>query len=180
MTGLNLYLRLLRYVHPYWWAFGISIVGMVVVAGGDLLMAYLVIPIVQNFQTPDPVRTQWLPLVIVAVFVLRGVGSFVSEYGMAWTGHRVVFDLRRELIDRVLALPSTYYDTTSPGVVLSKLTFDAHQLASAASGTVVTAARSTIAITASVAYLLWINWRLTLLTTVILPIVAAVTRYFSR
>src|SRR3954462_10514195 len=116
---MSLYLRLLRYVHPYWWAFAISLAGMVVVAGGDLLMAWLVIPITQNFQNPDPGRAHWLPLVIVAVFVLRGLGSFVSEYGMAWTGHRVVFDLRRELIDRVLSLPSTYYDTTSPGVVLS-------------------------------------------------------------
>jgi ATP-binding cassette, subfamily B, bacterial MsbA len=180
MSGLHLYLRLLRYVRPYTWAFAISVVGMVVVAAGDLLMAYLVIPIVQNFQDPDPVRTQWLPLTIVVVFLLRGLGSFVSEYGMAWTGHRVVFDLRRQLIDKVLALPTPYYDATSPGVVLSKVTFDAHQLASAASGTVVTAIRSSITIAASVGYLLWINWRLTLLTMIVLPIVALVIRYFSR
>ncbi len=177
---MHLYLRLLRYVRPYWWAFGVSVGGMIVVAAGDLAMAYLVIPIIRNFETPDPLRTHLLPLVIVAVFLLRGIGSFVSEYGMAWTGHRVVFDLRRELVDKVLTLPTPYYDTTSPGVVLSKLTFDAHQLASAASGTVVTAARSSITIVASVGYLLWINWRLTLLTTIVLPIVAFVTRYFSR
>jgi subfamily B ATP-binding cassette protein MsbA len=133
MTAYHLYLRLLRYVRPYWWAFAIAVVGMVVVAAGDLLMAYLVIPLVNNFHNPDPQKTKLLPLAIVGVFLFRGIGSFVSEYGMSWTGHRVVYDLRRELIDKVLVLPTPYYDTTSPGVVLSKITFDAHQLASAAS-----------------------------------------------
>ena len=57
MTGVHLYLRLLQYVRPYWWAFGLAVLGMVVVAGGDLVMAMMVVPIVQNFQNPDPVRS---------------------------------------------------------------------------------------------------------------------------
>src|SRR6266545_2107032 len=180
MTGYHLYLRLLHYVRPYWWAFAIAVVGMVVVAAGDLMMAYLVIPLVNNFHNPDPLRTKLLPLAIVGVFLLRGIGSFVSEYGMAWTGHRVVYDLRRELVDKVLALPTPYYDTTSPGIVLSKITFDAHQLASAASGTVVTAIRSSLTIAASFGYLLWLSWEITLLSLVVVPIVAVIIRYFSR
>jgi subfamily B ATP-binding cassette protein MsbA len=180
MTGYHLYLRLLHYVRPYWWAFAIAVVGMVVVAAGDLMMAYLVIPLVNNFHDPDPVKTRLLPLAIVGVFLLRGIGSFVSEYGMAWTGHRVVFDLRRQLVDRVLVLPTPYYDSTSTGVVLSKITFDAHQLASAASGTVVTAIRSSLTIAATFVYLLWLSWEITLLSLVVVPIVAAIIRYFSR
>jgi subfamily B ATP-binding cassette protein MsbA len=116
------------------------------VAAGDLLMAWLVIPVVQNFQTPDPARTRWLPFAVIAIFALRGIGSYVSEYGMAYTGHRVVFDLRRELIDKLLALPTPFYDQTAAGVVQSKVTFDAHQLASAASGTITTAVRSSLTI----------------------------------
>ncbi len=180
MTGYHLYLRLLHYVRPYWWAFAIAVVGMVVVAAGDLMMAYLVIPLVNNFHNPDPLRTKLLPLAIVGVFLLRGIGSFVSEYGMAWTGHRVVYDLRRELIDKVLVLPTPYYDSSSPGIVLSKITFDAHQLASAASGTVVTAIRSSLTIAASFGYLLWLSWEITLLSLVVVPIVAVIIRYFSR
>ncbi|MBS0325311.1 MAG: lipid A export permease/ATP-binding protein MsbA [Proteobacteria bacterium] len=180
MTGLFLYRRLLQYVRPYWWAFGLAVIGMVVVAAGDLIMAMLVIPIVKNFQTPDPARTQWLPLAVVGVFVFRGIGSYVSEYGMAYTGLRVVFDLRRALIDKLLHLPTSYYDVTPAGVVQSRLTFDAHQLASAASGTITTAIRSSLTIAASLGWLLYINWRLTLMTFFVLPIVAVVIRYFSR
>jgi subfamily B ATP-binding cassette protein MsbA len=180
MTGLNLYRRLLHYVRPYWWAFGVAVLGMVIVAAGDLIMAMLVIPIVRNFQTPDPVRSQWLPLAVIGVFVFRGIGSFISEYGMAYTGLRVVFDLRRALIDKLLRLPTPYYDVTPSGVIQSKLTFDAHQLASAASGTITTALRSSMTIVASLVWLLYIYWRLTLMTFFVLPIVAVVIRYFSR
>ncbi|HEX7327490.1 MAG TPA: lipid A export permease/ATP-binding protein MsbA [Casimicrobiaceae bacterium] len=180
MTGLYLYRRLLQYVRPYWWAFGLAVIGMIVVAAGDLIMAMLVIPIVRNFQTPDPTRTQWLPLAVVGVFVFRGIGSYISEYGMAYTGLRVVFDLRRALIDKLLRLPTSYYDVTPAGVVQSRLTFDAHQLASAASGTITTAIRSSLTIAASLGWLLYINWRLTLMTFFVLPIVAVVIRYFSR
>ena len=61
MTGLHLYRRLLDYVRPYWWAFALAVLGMVIVAAGDLIMAMLVIPIVRNFQNPDPALTQWWP-----------------------------------------------------------------------------------------------------------------------
>src|SRR5690348_5981977 len=180
MTGLHLYRRLLDYVRPYWWAFALAVLGMVIVAAGDLIMAMLVIPIVRNFQNPDPTLTQWMPLAVIGVFVLRGLGSYVSEYGMAYTGHRVVFDLRRALVDQLLRLPTPYYDVTPAGVVQSKLTFDAHQLASAASGTITTGIRSSLTIATMLGWLLWVNWRLTVLTFFVLPAVAVVIRYFSR
>jgi len=180
MTGPTLYRRLLGYVRPYWWMFAVAVLGMVAVAAGDLLMAWLVIPVVQNFQTPDAERTRWLPLAVVAVFMLRGIGSYVSEYGMAYTGHRVVYDLRRRLIDKLLALPTPFYDQTAAGVVQSKVTFDAHQLASAASGTITTAVRSSLTIAASFGWLMYLNWRLTLLTFIVLPVVGVTIRYFSR
>lgn len=180
MTGTTFYLRLMRYVRPYMWAFGIAVLGMLIVAAGDLMLAYLVIPIVRNFQTPDPTKTQWLPIVLVVVFLLRGVGAYLSEYGMGWTGYRVVFDLRRDLVDKILRLPTVYYDTHAAGMVQSKISFDAHQLAAAASGTITNALRSSLTIIGSFGYLVWLNWQLTLLTLVVVPIVGVIIRYFSR
>ena len=179
-SSLILYRRLLRYVRPYWWAFALAIVGMIIVAAGDVLMAYMVMPIIQKLQNPDPAMTLQLPLAVVAVFLLRGMGSFMSEYGMAWTGHRVVFDLRKEMIDRLLSLPTSFYDAQSSGRLISKFTFDAYQLAAASSSAITTAIRSALTIIGSVGLLLWLNWQLTLVALVLLPMVAAVTRYFSR
>ncbi|HKW79406.1 MAG TPA: ABC transporter transmembrane domain-containing protein, partial [Casimicrobiaceae bacterium] len=178
--SLALYRRLLRYVRPYWWAFALAVVGMVIVAAGDTLMAYMVMPIVQKLQSPDPAMTVQLPLAVVAVFLLRGLGSFMSEYGMAWTGHRVVFDLRREMIDRLLSLPTAYYDSQSSGRLISKFTFDAYQLAAASSSAITTAVRSALTVAGTLGLLFWLNWRLTLVSIVVMPAVAAVVRYFSR
>ncbi len=180
MTGASLYSRLLRYVRPYRWAFGVAVLGMMIVAAGDLMLAWLVIPIVRNFEAPNPTSTQWLPFAIVGVFLLRGVGAYISEFGMGWTGYRVVFDLRRDLIDKLLKLPTPYYDKHAAGMIQSKISFDAHQLASAASGAITNAIRSTLTITVSFGYLMWLNWRLTLLTFIVVPIVGVVIRYFSR
>jgi subfamily B ATP-binding cassette protein MsbA len=179
-SGFALYRRLLRYVRPYWWAFGIALVGMVIVAAGDTVMAYMVMPIIQNFQRPDPAMTLKLPLAIVAVFLLRGMGSYASEYGMAWTGHRVVFDLRKQMIDRLLSLPTPYFDAQAPGRLISKFTFDAYQLASASSSAITTAIRSSLTVVGSFGLLLWLNWKLTLIAIVVLPTVAVLIRYFSR
>ena len=178
--GLLLYKRLLRYVRPYWWVFALAIVGMVVVAAGDTVMAVLVIPIVRTFQKPDPAMTLLLPVYIVTVFLLRGLGSFVSEYGMAWTGHRVVFDLRRQMIDRLLSLPTSYFDSQSSGRLISKFTFDAYQLAAATSSAITTSVRSALTIAGQLGFMFWLDWRWTLSLIVIVPIVAVVIRYFSR
>jgi len=179
-SGLSLYKRLLRYVRPYWWVFALAVVGMVVVAAGDTMMAILVIPIIRTFQTPDPAMTLKLPLYIIAVFLLRGLGSFISEYGMAWTGHRVVFDLRRQMIDRLLTLPTSYFAAQSSGRLISKFTFDAYQLAAATSSAITTSVRSALTIVGQLAFLFWLDWQWTLSLIVIVPMVAAVIRYFSR
>ena len=180
MTNLDLYRKLLRYARPYWWVFGLAVLGMVITAGGDLVLAYLVIPIVRSFDKPNPSAMQMLPLTVIGVFALRGLGAFMSEYGMGWTGYRVVYDLRCELVDKLLKLPTSYYDSQAIGVVQSKITFDAHQLAFAATGTLAAAIRSSLAIAAMFGYLLWLNWQLTLLTLIVIPAVAWITRSFSR
>jgi subfamily B ATP-binding cassette protein MsbA len=178
--SLPLYRRLLAYVRPYSWVFALAAAGMVTVAGGDIVMTYMVLPIVEKLQHPDPATTMQLPLALILVFILRGLGSFASEYGMAWTGHRVVFDLRRQMIECLLALPSPYYDAHSSGRLISKFTFDAYQLADAASSAITTAVRSTLTVAGSVGLLFWLNWKLTLIALIALPMVAIVTRYMSR
>ena len=122
---MKLYRRLLRYVRPYKGIFGFCIVGMLVVASTDVMMLQIVQPLLNNIGAVDAEKTKYLPFMIVGVFVLRGIGSYVSEYGLAWIGSRVVFDLRCEAADHLLRLPTSFYDASSAGYLLSKVTFDA-------------------------------------------------------
>ena len=179
-SPLKLYRRLLGYVRPYRAVFAGCVVGMVLVASTDLMMLQVVQPLLNNFGAINADETKWLPFMIVGVFLLRGVGSYVSDYGLAWIGSRVVFDLRCVAADKLLRLPTPYYDASSAGYLLSKVTYDAQQVATAASEAVTVAIRNTLTITFMLGYLFWMNWQLTLIAFASFPVVAFAIRKVNR
>jgi ATP-binding cassette, subfamily B, bacterial MsbA len=177
---VKLYRRLLGHVRPYRAIFAASIVGMLLVASTDVMMLRIVQPLLNNIGAISVDETAWLPFLIVGVFVLRGIGSYVSEYGLAWIGSRVVFDLRCKAADHLLRLPTPFYDASSAGFLLSKVTFDAQQVASAASEAVTVSIRNTLTITFMLAYLFWMNWQLTLIAFAAFPVVGFAIRKVNR
>jgi subfamily B ATP-binding cassette protein MsbA len=177
---LKPYRRLLRYVRPYRTVFGVSIVGMLLVASTDVMMLRIVQPLLNNLGSVDAENTRYLPLMVVGVFVLRGIGSYVSEYGLAWIGTRVVFDLRCEASDHLLRLPTPFYDASSAGFLLSKVTFDAQQVASTASEAITVSIRNSLTIAFMLAYLLYMNWSLTLIAFATIPLVGITIRKITK
>src|SRR5262249_364495 len=153
-----------------------AIAGMLLVASTDVMMLQIIQPLLNNMSALDAQTTRWLPLMLVGVFVLRGLGSYASEYGLAWIGSRVVFDLRCEASDHLLRLPSAFYDASSAGYLLSKITFDAQQVAATASEAITVSIRNTLTILFMLGYLLYINWQLTLIAFAAFPIVALAIR----
>jgi subfamily B ATP-binding cassette protein MsbA len=177
---LNLHRRIFRYVRPYRTVFAVAVLGMVLVASTDVMMLRIVQPLLNNIGTVDKELSGWLPYAIVGVFVLRGIGSYISEYGLAWIGSRVVFDLRCEACDHLLRLPTPFYDASSAGFLLSKLTFDAQQIAQTASEAITVSIRNSLTIAFMLAYLLYINWQLTLIAFAAFPAVAYALRKLRR
>jgi subfamily B ATP-binding cassette protein MsbA len=177
---LKLYRRLFRYTRPYRGVFTLAILGMLLVAGTDVMMLQLLRPMINDMANVDAAGAARVGLLIVAVFVLRGIGSYSSEYGLAWIGSRVVFDVRCEASDHLLRLPTPYYDASSAGFLLSKITYDAQQIAATASEAVTVLIRNTLTIAFMLAYLLWINWQLTLIVFAAGPLVGVVIRKVSR
>jgi subfamily B ATP-binding cassette protein MsbA len=173
---VKLYRRILRYVRPYRAVFSIAIVGMLVVAGTDLLLLQGLTPLLRSLQTPGATPGWYFAVGIVGVFVLRGIGSYASEFGLAWIGSRVVFDLRCEACDHLLRMPASFFDATSAGILLSKITFDAQQISSAASEAITVVIRNTLTIAFMLAYLLYLNWQLTLIAFVAFPLVGVAIR----
>jgi len=178
--SVKLYRRLLRYVRPYKAVFGISIVGMLLVASTDVMMLRIIQPLLNSIGAVDAEGTKYLPFMIVGVFALRGLGSYVSEYGLAWIGSRVVFDLRCEASDHLLRLPTPFYDASSAGFLLSKVTFDAQQVASTASEAVTVSIRNSLTIAFMLAYLLYMNWQLTLIAFAAFPLVGIAIQKINR
>jgi subfamily B ATP-binding cassette protein MsbA len=181
MTGTQLYARLLGYVRPYWRMFAMSVVGMVVSAATEVALPAAAKPFLDGtFVDKDPVLMRWVPFLIVLIFAVRGLGTFMGAYGSAWVAQRVVMDLRLRMFERLLCLPARYYGDALSGRLISRFTYDVTQVSSAVTTVVTVSIRDSITVIGLLAFLLWLNWQLTLITFATIPPIAIAVRMFSR
>ncbi|HEY6239243.1 MAG TPA: lipid A export permease/ATP-binding protein MsbA, partial [Burkholderiales bacterium] len=179
-TSLQLYLRLLRYVKPYWVPFALSIVGMAVLALTEPAFPALLQPLLDgSFAHKESPLLSWLPALIVAVFFVRGTASYLSDYAIGWVASKLVFDLRNAMFANLVRLPTSFYDNHTTGSLLSKFTYDVTQVTGAATSAMTILFKDSLTVVALLAWLLHLNWQLTLVTLVVVPIVVAITRKFS-
>ena len=181
LTNTQLYLRLLSYVKPYWRVFAASIVGTAIAAATEPLLPALLKPMLDGtFVHKDDVVIRWAPLIIVLIFLVRGIAGFVATYAINWVGNKVVMDLRGEMFRKLLTLPTHYYDNHATGNLISKLTFDVTQVTAAATSVVTVSIRDSIIIAGLLGWLIYLNWKLTLLSLVVTPVVALVIYTINR
>ncbi|MBA1149414.1 lipid A export permease/ATP-binding protein MsbA [Ectothiorhodospiraceae bacterium WFHF3C12] len=180
-SGWAVYRRLLGYVRPYWPHFLLATFAMMLVAGTQTASAWLVKPMLDaGFVDRDPATIRLVALGVVATFLVRGVATFTSTYGMAWIGRRVIRALRSEVFDRLLTLPSRFFDGNSSGMLLSKLTYNVEQVARAGSDALTILIRDSVTVVFLIIYMATVSWRLSLIFLAIGPVVALVVVYVSK
>jgi ATP-binding cassette, subfamily B, bacterial MsbA len=173
-------MRLLRHVWPYRTAFFVSLFAMIIAAATDSSFAALMKWLVDGtFMNKDPVVMQWLPLAIIAVTILRISAAFTSHFAISWVGNRLVMDLREKMFERLLRLPISYFDDHASGNLISKLTFDVTQVTSAATGIVTVLVKDSLTVIGLLAWLFYLNWKLTLLSLTVAPLLTWLVRKFS-
>jgi subfamily B ATP-binding cassette protein MsbA len=178
--SLQLYLRLLRYIRPYWVPFALSIVGMAVLAVTEPAFPALLQPLLDgSFAHKESPLLSWLPALIVAVFLVRGTASYLSDYAIGWVASRIVFDLRNTMFANLVRLPTAFYDNHTTGSLLSRFTYDVMQVTGAATSAVTILFKDSLTVVVLLAWLFHLNWELTLVTLVVVPLVVAITRKFS-
>ena len=176
-----LYGRLLGYVKPYWRMFALSLVALILTAATEPLLPALFKPLLdQGFVAKDQDFIRWIPVLLLALFVVRGVTSFVSTYAMAWVGSRLVMDLRAAMFDKLMTLPTRYFDQNPSGQLIAQLAFNVTQVTQSATSSLTTLVRDTVTVLGLLAYLLWLNWQLTLIVFALVPLTLWVVRVASR
>ena len=179
-SSTGLYLRLLSHVKPHWKVFALGCLGMMIGAATEPALPALMKPLIEGtFIDKDPQLIRWMPVVIVILFVIRGAAAYIANYSLGWVGNRLVTDLRNAMFAKLLALPARYYDEQPSGVLISKLTFDVTQVTQAATSALTIVFRDSLAIIGLLAYLLWLNWKLTLFALVMGPLIVVVVRVLS-
>ncbi|MSQ59272.1 MAG: lipid A export permease/ATP-binding protein MsbA [Betaproteobacteria bacterium] len=180
MTSAQLYLRLLGYVKPYWVEFAASIIGIALVAASEVVLPMAIKPFLDGtFVEKDPFLMKWIPIGIVGIFFLRGIGAFVGAFASAWVGNKVVLDLRAEMFRKILRLPTGFFDNSMTGNLISKITFDVTQVTNAATQVVNVLIKDFLILFGLMAWLLYLNWKLTLITFLMVPPIAIVVRVFN-
>ncbi|MGH8140736.1 MAG: lipid A export permease/ATP-binding protein MsbA [Steroidobacteraceae bacterium] len=171
--AMRTYRRLLTYLRPHRGAFALGMLGGIVFSASMVSFA----PFAKlfgdgTFTRQDPHMIVWIPVALVGLFVLRGLGDFTETYFMGHVGRHIVTRLRMEVFQRILLLPIGYFDRNSSAVLLSRLTYNTEQIGQATTDSVAVIVRESLTMLGSIGILLWLNLKLTLIALTMGPLVA--------
>ncbi len=180
-TTREVYFRLVGYVRPYRTALVVAVLGMALTAATEWVFPWMMKYLLdQGFVTPDPRMVWMFPLGLIGIFLLRGIAVFITGYLMAWITSNVVMDLRRQMFAKLLRLPARHYADNSSGALISKVVFDTNYVTDAASSGMVSAVRESLTVIGLVGYLVYTDWKLTLIALSVGPIIVTAVRKFGK
>jgi len=174
---LRLYLRLLSFAKPYWKLGLGSILAMVATAGLEPLLPALMKPLIdESLIAKDPESLWQIPLLLVVVFVAKGIADYLATVSSQTLAHRTMADLRQAVFEHQLALPMSVHQTEEPGRMLSRITYDITMVSDAVASAWLILIRDTLILIALFGFLFYTAWPLTLLVIAMAPLVAIVIK----
>ncbi|WP_415033751.1 lipid A export permease/ATP-binding protein MsbA [Azonexus sp.] len=191
-SSLKIYLRLLGYVRPYIGYFAVSLLGYVIFASSEPMLAGVLKYFVDGINTPGQDAVHYLPLLgevpliwgvpilMVMIVAWRSLGSYLGNYYLAKVSLGLVNDLRQALFNSLLRLPNRYFDENNSGHLISRITYNVTMVTGAATDAIKVVVREGLTIVFLFGYLLWMNWKLTLVMLAILPVIGVLVGSASR
>ena len=165
------YRKLLAYALRYRRALLLAVAGMVVYSATETGFAALMKPLLDNnfAGTEWRIHSLLVPFTIILVLLLRGIGSFVSVYYMAHVSSWVTKELRSDMFNHLLQLPTSYLNSVPNGVTISKLTFNVEKTMSVSAKTLTFLVRDTLTVVGLIGWLLYLEWKLALIFLISAP-----------
>ena len=179
------YKRLLKYLRPYRLQFAIGTLGAMMFAATNAGVVFLTKQFLDGtFLKQDPKMLIWIPVALVLLFTMRGVGDFIQTYFMGFVGRKIIKQMRTELFERMLHLPISYFDRHASAAMLSKLLFNTEQIATVVTDSVSLVTRQSLTIISLVVTLVWLNPALAAVSLVTGPLIglliSTVNKKFRR
>jgi subfamily B ATP-binding cassette protein MsbA len=176
----TVYRRLFMYVVPHWRVVVGAVVAMVFYSAANGYVPFLLEDIIDTFGDVGRGGGSVIPLLVLLTFAVRGVTDFVAVYGLGWLGRRVIRDMRNEVFQKYTTLPTEFFDRSSTGNLISKLTYNTEQVAEAISNVVVVLVRDTLTMIALIGVMIYFSATLTALVAITAPVVAILVAVMSR
>ena len=191
-SSIRIYFRLLSYLRPFIGLFAISLLGFVIFASAQPMLASILKFFVDGLTTPGastfhsiPLIGQLdlaygVPLMLMLIVFWQGVGSYLGNYFLAKVSLGLIHDLRQALFQSLLRLPNTYFDQNNSGHLISRITYNVTMVTGAATDAIKVIIREGLTVVFLFGYLLWMNWKLTLVMVAILPVIGVMVGNASR
>jgi len=173
--------RLWAILKPYRGRAFLSLLAMALTAATQpLLGEALRLLMDKGFNKEVSFSLWWIPGVLVSIFVLRGIGTFATAYYNNWVLSRVLNDLRAQAFARLLRLPVARFHEESTGKVINTVVGDVRQVVDMINSVFISFVRDVLVVIGLLGSLLWLNWKLTLVAIVVVPLTAVIVRTTSR
>jgi subfamily B ATP-binding cassette protein MsbA len=173
--------RLLAYVRPYWRSFALGVSMMVLYAATEAALPALLKELLDgSFVAKDPQAIHLMPLLIVLLFAVRGIADFGHTVALSSVATKVLVDLRTQVFDKLMNLPTSYFDAHASAATVSKLTHNTAQVSPLVTNVLITLVKDSLTVLGLLGYMLYLNWRLSLLFFTVLPLIAWVIRTVSK
>ena len=186
-SAAKVYRRLLGYARPHRGMFMIGVVGMVLFSATDGAFVYFVQKFVkgmtdlqyESVTKANPAIFWLIPIGAPVLFLLRGIGDYMSTYFPGYVGRQVIKSIRGDLFRQYLHLPASYYDRASGGMLLSKLTYNIEQVAEATTKSITSIIRDTLTIIVLIGMMFYNSWQLAAFVFLIAPPLSWLVRKVS-
>jgi ATP-binding cassette, subfamily B, bacterial MsbA len=179
-TPGEVYRRLLRYAAPYWPRYLLGVLGMAMYSASQFYTVWCVKRISVGLHDQSSAVLYQLPLLVVLLFFLRGVGDYLSNYYPGWVGRQIIKSMRADLFTHYLSLPSSYYDRESAGTMLTRLTYNIELVAEAVTNSLTVMIRDSVTILGLIGYLFYVDWKLACAAVLIAPAIAVLVRSVNQ
>ena len=176
--------RILSLLAPYKARLLVALGGMIITASTEPAVAAMMKLLLDKGFTQATQGNSfslWLvPLFVIGIFVIRGLSTFATSYMMAWVTGRLMSTLRQQMFGRLLDVPLGYYDKQSTGQVINTMMVEVQQILDMLRSILVILMRDSLTVIGLLAYLFWLNWKLTLVTLFLVPVIAVVIRLTAK
>ncbi|MDO4636854.1 MAG: lipid A export permease/ATP-binding protein MsbA [Lautropia sp.] len=174
--------RLFRYVRPHWRVFALGVLAMMLTGSTETALPAIMQHLLDDgFGGKGNPQLMWsAPLMIIGLFVGRGMFTFTMNYAMNEVSNSVLYDLRKQMFDRLVQMPVSYFSGHSAGTIIARLVNDVQNVTQSLASVLVIMVRDTCVILGLLGWLLYLNWQLTMIAFVLIPMVALAVGAFSR
>ena len=174
-------IRLARMVPAYKGRIALALLGMALTAATEPSLVWaLKILIDRGFASPPTLAFWTVPVFVIGIFTVRGASTFMTTYMMTWVSTRVLNQLRQQMFDRLLDVPLGFYAGTSVGQVINSMMFEVQQVIDMIKNVFIALIRDSLTAIGLLGYLFWLNPQLTLITLVLIPLIALVVRLTGK